>query len=160
MEWLNRMGLIIQFLSFWLAAPEILGEERLRRLQSRIASGVNLLPSLSVEVTMGGLAVIAVMLGIWLDTILSPILPEPNSAVRWSGLPSRPYLLVMVVIAFTALNLAAFWVGRKVSAEVKEKIVPRLLDSLAKNERVRQRSLVLGAALFTAGFLMQLVATF
>jgi hypothetical protein len=33
MEALNRIGMILEFLSFWLAAPEILGEERLLRLE-------------------------------------------------------------------------------------------------------------------------------
>ena len=30
--WVNRVGIVLEFLSFWLAAPEILGEERLRKL--------------------------------------------------------------------------------------------------------------------------------
>ena len=27
--WVNRVGIVLEFLSSWLAAPEILGEERL-----------------------------------------------------------------------------------------------------------------------------------
>jgi len=33
--WVNRVGIVLEFLSFWLAAPEILGEERLRALEHR-----------------------------------------------------------------------------------------------------------------------------
>jgi hypothetical protein len=27
--WVTRVGIVLEFLSFWFAAPEILGEERL-----------------------------------------------------------------------------------------------------------------------------------
>lgn len=40
MEWVNRLGLVLEFLSFWFAAPEILGEERLRALEQRIEQGL------------------------------------------------------------------------------------------------------------------------
>ena len=33
MNWLKRAGMILEFISFWLAAPEILGHDRLERLQ-------------------------------------------------------------------------------------------------------------------------------
>lgn len=40
MAWLNRIGIILEFLSFWLAAPEILGEERLRALERGVERGL------------------------------------------------------------------------------------------------------------------------
>ena len=36
MAWLNRIGLVLEFVSVWLAAPEILGERRLRALHLRL----------------------------------------------------------------------------------------------------------------------------
>ena len=41
-----------------------------------------------------------------------------------------------------------------------EKIFPPLLRTLADDERIRQRSLAVGAVLFVVGFLLQLIATF
>ncbi len=42
MEWINRVGLMFEFLSFWFAAPEILGEKRLRKL---LELGLKVLPA-------------------------------------------------------------------------------------------------------------------
>ena len=33
--WVNRVGIVLEFLSFWLAGPEILGEARLEALEKR-----------------------------------------------------------------------------------------------------------------------------
>jgi hypothetical protein len=33
--WVNRVGILLEFLSFWFAAPEILGEKRLRVLERK-----------------------------------------------------------------------------------------------------------------------------
>jgi hypothetical protein len=40
--WVNRVSIVLEFLSFWLAAPEILGEEQLRALgfAERAGSGL------------------------------------------------------------------------------------------------------------------------
>ena len=40
-SWVNRVGILLEFLSFWLAAPEILGEERLRVLEWKVKGGSN-----------------------------------------------------------------------------------------------------------------------
>lgn len=39
-DWLNRIGLLLGFFSFWLAAPEFIGEERLRGWEKRFAAGL------------------------------------------------------------------------------------------------------------------------
>jgi len=43
---LNRIGLISGFLSFWLATPELLGEERLRHADDRIRRALRFLESM------------------------------------------------------------------------------------------------------------------
>ena len=35
MAWLNRVGMILEFISFWFAAPEILGETRLLKIEQK-----------------------------------------------------------------------------------------------------------------------------
>ena len=35
--WVNRVGILLEFLSFWLAAPEILGEEPMKTVCSDLA---------------------------------------------------------------------------------------------------------------------------
>ena len=36
--WLNRAGIILEFMSFWFAAPEILGAERLKEIEVWVKS--------------------------------------------------------------------------------------------------------------------------
>ena len=36
MQWIDRVGLLLNFLAFCLAAPELLGEERLRAWRQQI----------------------------------------------------------------------------------------------------------------------------
>ena len=37
--WANRLGIVLEFLLFFLAAPEMLGEERLKALERRAERG-------------------------------------------------------------------------------------------------------------------------
>ncbi len=59
MDWdltkvLNLVGIALEFASFWFAAPEILGEERLRKIERMIERGILLLPA-TVILLSGGL---------------------------------------------------------------------------------------------------------
>jgi hypothetical protein len=57
-------------------------------------------------------------------------------------------------MAMQVVAIVAPWVA------VHEKVVPPLLHVLADDERIRQRSLAVGAVLFVVAFLLQLIATF
>ena len=38
MTWLSPVGLILEFIAFWFATPELLGQERLKRLEGKLES--------------------------------------------------------------------------------------------------------------------------
>lgn len=43
---LNRIGLVVGFLSFWFAAPEFIGEQRLKSWEQILASGLSRVPKI------------------------------------------------------------------------------------------------------------------
>jgi len=57
--WVNRRGIVLEFLSFWFAAPEILGEERLRGLERRVEQATIWLSLIGRVVVTADLAVLA-----------------------------------------------------------------------------------------------------
>ena len=50
--------------------------------------------------------------------------------------------------------------GRLLAVRLHNKVIVPLLRVLADDERIRQRSLAVGAVLFVVAFLLQLIATF
>jgi hypothetical protein len=81
--WVNRVGIMLEFLSFWFAAPEILGEERLRALELRLKRGIRVLQSaLMILLAVGGIGTglewAGELLGVW----MAPV--ERTSILGWA----------------------------------------------------------------------------
>ena len=136
--WVNRVGIVLEFLSFWFAAPEILGEERLRALERRVERGISLL-----AVAMAMIAGLAGMMGLVGLTAVTIMGEEAMADWGW--------------VAGIALMAG---IGMWLAIMYEQKALPRLLRVLADDTRIRRRSLAMGAVLFVVGFLLQLVATF
>lgn len=65
MKWLNRIGMLFEFLSFWFAVPEIVGEERLRALERKVESVLKLTPkAVAVVAVMTAMVVLLLLLAI------------------------------------------------------------------------------------------------
>ena len=140
--WVNRVGIVLEFLSFWLAAPEILGEERLKALERRLEKEIKQLPDLLavlVAALAGMLAAVVLML---------VVAGEVTPVAAVAG-------VVLMVVAAVATAAAAV-----VANKLQEKIAAPALRVLADDKRIRQRSLAVGGVLFVVGFLLQLIATF
>ena len=209
--WVNRVGILLEFLSFWLAAPEILGEERLRKLERRVERGIMKLPmmllmavalvlavvimktttqylpdywefwkalagnrTLRVVILIVGIEVTALGLATAFDWMLS-VAKEP-----------KPRFLRIVMLTLLTLFVAAMWlwtgwesaVGMVAGLagaglmfavatgvtilewELRKRVALPFVLKLADDQRIRQRSLAVGAVLFVVGFLLQLIATF
>jgi hypothetical protein len=131
--WGNRVGIVLEFLSFWFAAPEILGEGRLRKLERGLEVGVRLL-SVMVWVT-------AALLGLLVGVMVVVATGEMVTASA----------AIIVVFGLTVVAWGLKW---------EDKVISPLLRVLADYEHIRQRSLAAGAVLFVVGFLLQLIATF
>ena len=200
---LNLLGIVLQFLSFWLVAPEILGEDRLKALERRLEKGTRLAPSV---------AMVAVLLSVSMVAVLAPVMPVPPpvpvaaEAITPHLVAMAALLLVTVVLATAVLVpvgkvppvvavagvvlvaavaavallvrvaavplmaalagvaltlLAAVAAGVAVVAvanQLLQKVVAPVLRVLADDERLRQRSLAVGAVLFIIAFLYQFAA--
>jgi len=92
--WVNRVGIMLEFLSFWFAAPEILGEERLRELERRAESVIRALP------VMMGVAVFMIALGlgpvVWLKwgVLMSAVSPL---VLKWKDVFLASLCLISMV---------------------------------------------------------------
>src|SRR5438105_7240062 len=45
-DWMMRAGLVLGFVSFWFAAPEFIGQERLQKWEAELGKGLLKLPAL------------------------------------------------------------------------------------------------------------------
>lgn len=186
MEWINRLGLVFEFLSFWFAAPEILGEKRLRTLERRLERGLRALPRILLILLFStAMVVVTVMFGLlwgWRMLLVVLAVLLAMAAVFWILLGQT--LLFWVVLVWELVMIGGvFWklIGQKSWSMVTSwlflalmmamaglvlvdlygfKVVRPLLRTLADDKRIRQRSLAVAAVLFVVGFLLQLIATF
>lgn len=148
MKWLNATGLLLQFLSFWFAAPEILGDGFLKRMQVGLKSFVT---KLSV------LVVIVVVLGYGLTFSVMGILKGMNATET----PVTNYEMVQYYIAFglaTLLYLIFIFNYKKIRAFIDSRLAGPLIEKLILNADLRKNALITGAILFTLGFLAQFMA--
>jgi hypothetical protein len=57
MKWLNAIGLILQFVSFWFAAPELLRAGTLKRFENGLRNLISKLPALAIGLVGAGTGV-------------------------------------------------------------------------------------------------------
>jgi predicted ABC-type sugar transport system permease subunit len=145
--WLERLSIVVELLSFFLAAPEILEEKRLKSIErwlvQKIAQGA---PGMITYISM--LLAIAMALGV-LGIVLELLHTSPDMVLP-------PFAQVAIPIFVLLCMLFGAVLGNLVTSKV---LIPRL-QRLAEDERGRRRWLVLGAILFVASKSMQLSATF
>ena len=134
MIWLDRLGMVLQFLAFWLIAPEVLGRAGVHRLRS----GLKRLIELALIVPFG--------LGIVILTWALLFRELAEHLASWH----RVLGLGLVTLA---IALASYWLFRR-------QRIAKFIDEIEAEEQVRSRLLRIGAAAFSLGFLLQLTASF
>ena len=135
--WLNRVGLLLDLLAFFCAAPELLGGRRLQAVTSVYERGMRLLPPVAL-----------VALGAFLAASVGRLAGQAAKAI---------WRLSVVTVTGTLLTL-----GGIVILRVAGRAAPAVISRLAGGEQsdLGQRFLVFGAFLFVLGMALQLVATF
>ena len=139
MQWIDRVGLLFNFLAFCFAAPELMGEQRLKTWRRPLERW---------------LMVIAVLVWFLFLSFLwigfSDLIPdEMVETMPTIWLISTTTVLSVV----SALPLI-------IPGGVLSRVVRPMVQQLADDAHARQRSLAVGAILFVLGFVLQLVATF
>ena len=132
--WFDRVGLISQFLSFWLIAPEILGEQRMLRLGRSLASAFSTTLFLGV-----GLCAIAIG---WVLAF--------REGIHWFH---RTGLALAFSSAVLVPELAVYH-------RFRSRWLPNLADHLSTDEGFRRGLLMIGATLLSLGMALQFLATF
>jgi hypothetical protein len=147
MKWLNILGMVLQFVSFWCAAPELLGETTLRRLEAGMTRLVARIPVIMVFggmlVYAGGMGLFGLVEGLRASRGES-LLMDQNTYYLFLGFAMVAYALFMV---FHARILG--WLERRLAQPLVHKLVA--------SADARRNALVLGAVLLTTGFLLQLI---
>lgn len=136
-DWVHRVGLLLGFLSFWFAAPEFIGETRLLNWEEIVARGIGKLPF-----AVKALTVLIMASSGWYYIVLSiengRMEPMSGTSLLMGG------VLGATIVFFDSIK------------PYLDKIVSRV----AKDEHIRQRSLLLGGVLFTLSFVLEFIATF
>jgi hypothetical protein len=136
---LNRVGMGINFVSFWFAVPELIGEVRLKAWEKSLAGFLSYLPS--------ALKKAAYRLSALVFLILIARLVE-NKLTRHMVIPALPQGWTVALAALFALSVLFQMVG------------PWWVSKLANDNDIRQTSFLVGAVLFTLAFALQFWATF
>ena len=153
MEWLNRIGMILGFVSFWLVAPEFIGEERLKRWEERLEAFIARVPAQFG--CLFGLFMGLMTMGLLLS-LLQPLFPRRYDPIPWNR-PSTPAPWEMLALLFSGgVGLFIGWQ----SSRVMQWLVRPILSRLANDDRIRDRWFWVGVCLFVLSFVFQFVSTF
>jgi hypothetical protein len=143
-KWLSIIGLCMQFLAFWLAAPELLGVEALKRFENGLVKVLSRLPGFTIGfigfATGVSLGIYGMLVGLEGDT------DAVKEAFIWIGIVFGLYI-VFIIFFYKRLQFY-----------LKNKVAEPLMQTLIANNQARKTALVGGAILFTVGFLSQLIA--
>lgn len=147
MKWINAAGMLLQFLAFWFAAPELLGEKRLKSFEKGLKNLISYLPMILILLVI---AVYGLTFGI--GGIIKGIHASAQG-IETSTLNN--YYLVLS--ACTILYLVFILFFRRIHRWIESKIATPLSNKLINDQSVRKSALIVGAVLFTIGFLCQFI---
>jgi len=148
--WLNRIGLILNFLAFWFSVPELIGEKRLIAWERKIES--------SIERSIESVKIAIFIIG-WILFLTYSIW---NLVKNWQNLVSLGIIGLIAMFLARASNELIALIATILGAvmDIYERLIRGVLKYLADDETVRRRYLWLGALLFVLGTILQFIATF
>jgi hypothetical protein len=147
MKWVNAIGLLLQFVAFWLAAPELLGEPTLRRFEKGLKKLVTLLPMIIIWV---------VILGYGVTSLILSLMKGFDAATNGTTTESLTAFYIKLGVA-TIVYFIFMVFYKRIKKGLETKLAQPLVEKLINNTETRKQSLILGAMLFSLGFIMQFV---
>jgi hypothetical protein len=147
-QFLAAAGLILEFVSFWLVTPHLLGSDRLRRLVVLASGGAARVLETTVYLVAAQAAFAAVVL-------LLVFVPYQMGYLPYGGLGEEVLGWAAVIIGSTLAGIIGIWA----STSFRTKYIRPILATAADNDRLRSVLGRLGLILFVCGFLLQLGAT-
>jgi|GEM_PF-719551 len=128
MKWLNALGLLLQFISFWLVAPEIIGKNSLIRIAGMLKK---FLSNLSVIIIF--LVVAAYGITFSVGGTLRGLSASDN---RVSNTEFYSYLIVLGIA--TVLYMIFIFNYKKIRSWLDRKITGPLVDKFVQNDELRK----------------------
>lgn len=150
MKWLNILGMVLQFLSFWCAAPELLGEATMKRMEVGMTRFVARIPVILVFGGMMTYALVVAGFGI-MEGITAGRGEEPM-------VDMATYAVILGAACVVYFIFLLF--HKRILRWLELRLAQPLVHRLVASADARRNALVLGAVLLTVGFLMQLVVAF
>ncbi|MFT5722920.1 MAG: hypothetical protein ACI9JN_000025 [Bacteroidia bacterium] len=148
MKTLTVIGLICQFFAFWFAAPELLGAQTLIRMESGIKKLVTYIP---IIVTL------TIILGYGL-TFIGISGYNAYQMSQTGEIYINPTIYFITMGLFTLLYIVFMFRYKKIKSYLENKVAIPLTFKLLHNNETRKNALIIGAILFTFGFVAQLIA--
>lgn len=146
---LTRVGLICDFLAFFLAAPEILGENGMRKVQKYLRVVLIALSFIMFFISLLG-AVSLLFLWILIpilmivSSVASLAFPTTNSSISTEK-------IVAIFLIFGLAGALLSWMPAKLM---------KIVEGLSNDGRFRRQLLNFGVILFVVGATAQLIGTF
>lgn len=147
MKWVNAIGLLLQFIAFWLAAPELLGENTLRRFEKGLKKLVSLLPLIIIW---------TVILTYGITSLVTSIVKGLDAAKNGTSTESlTSFYIILGVATFLYFLFMIFY--KRIKKGLETKLAQPLVEKLINNTETRKQALILGAVFFSIGFMMQFI---
>ena len=147
MKWLNITGLIFQFAAFWFAAPELLGIEALKRFEKGLISFISKIPTAII-------AICAIVIGVSMSFF------GIQKGMQAADSNASDIIATMITIIVLSIVIMVYFIfyAKKTQDWMVTKYATPLIQKLIDNGKSRKTALIVGAVLFTLGFLFQLIA--
>lgn len=148
MKWINLLGLTLQFLSFWFAAPELLGQSTMQRFEKGLKKLVSAIPLLVILIFVLSYALATAGYGIYKGLKGAEHGLEENELMNY-------FITMGVVFSFYFVFL---FFAKRIRKMLEDRVATPLIDKLINQGEVRKQALIIGAILFSIGFFMQAVS--
>ena len=147
MKWINLFGLILQFVSFWFAAPELLGQSTMQRFEKGLKKLVSAIPLIIILIFVLSYALATAGYGIYNGLKGAELGLEENELMNY-------FITMGVAFAFYFVFLIF---AKRIRRFLEKRVANPLIDKLINQGEVRKQALIIGAILFSIGFLIQAI---
>lgn len=145
MKWLTAFAMLIQFISFWLAAPELIGDTTLKRLNSFLQKFIS-----NLSMILLTLLVLAISISFSINGIIK------GMSYSATGVTREEVNKYLITLAISGIIYIIFLINfKKIKLWMDTRIAAPLITKFTYSDSFRKNSLIIGAILFTFGFLIQ-----
>tara|TARA_B110000046_G_scaffold47701_1_gene52740 strand:- start:2209 stop:2667 length:459 start_codon:yes stop_codon:yes gene_type:complete len=145
MKWINLFGLILQFLAFWFAAPELLGKSTLERFELGLKRLVSAIPMIVIMLIILLYSALTAGIGIY-----------KGMKGASEGLEEGEMMNYLITLGLAMVVYFIFiFASKRIQRWLAKTVADPLIDKLIDQGETRKNALIIGAVIFSVGFLLQ-----